>query len=96
MALRSHTKTARAEPRGTAPLNLVDTALSLAVRREVFTAEEAMELLHGVQNKVHDCPAEDVLARIVWLAEDSYRDTPLVDRSQVVDPLLDMRLALTI
>jgi hypothetical protein len=94
MALRSREKAAVGAERGSERLQLVDTALSLAARREIFTAEEALELLRGVQNKMHDGSTEDALARIVDTAEESYRDTPLVDRSRVIDPLLDMRLAL--
>jgi hypothetical protein len=71
---------------------VVDTALGLAARREVFTAQEATELLDGVHNKVQNRAA---IAQIVTSAEDSYRDTALVDRARVVDPLLDMRLVLS-
>ena len=80
--------------RGTTAIDVVDTALSFAVRHEIFTVEEAMDLLHGVQNKVRHAPAA-VIAPIATSAEHSYRETPLVDRSRVVDPLLDMRLALS-
>ena len=69
-------------------------ALSFAVRREIFTVEEAIDLLRGVQNKLEHAPAV-VIGTIVSSAEHSYRETPLVDRERVVDPLLDMRLALS-
>lgn len=72
----------------------VDAALSFAHRREIFTVEEAMDLLLGVQNKLQHAPAV-VIETIVTSAEHSYRDTPLVDRWRVVDSLLDMRLALS-
>jgi hypothetical protein len=38
---------------------------------------------------------EDAIARIAVTAEDSYRETPLVERGRVIDPLLDMRLTLS-
>lgn len=69
-------------------------ALSFAVRREIFTVEEAIDLLRGVQNKLQHASAV-VIETIVLSAEYSYRETPLVDRERVVDPLLDMRLALS-
>ncbi len=81
-------------PSGVDPVAIVDTALGLAARREIFTADEAMELLSGVRNKVGSGQAE-AIAQIVNSAEGSYRESALVDRSRVVDPLLDMRLALS-
>ena len=40
------------------PKAAVDTALSWASRREVFTTEEAMDLLQGVERKAHDREVE--------------------------------------
>ena len=80
--------------RGTDAIEIVDTALGFAVRREIFTVDEAMDLLRGVQNKVQHASAA-VIAPIVTTAEHSYRATSLVERSRVIDPLLDMRLALS-
>jgi hypothetical protein len=96
MALRARNRPAPIIPAGTEYLEFVDTALSLAARRKIFTADEAMQLLDGVRNKVHDKPVEVALAGIAQSAEDSYRETPLVDRSRVIDSLLDMRLALNV
>jgi hypothetical protein len=99
MALRARNRTAPITPAGTPYLEFVDTALSLAARRQIFTADEAMELLDGVRNKVHgrhDRGVGDALAGIALSAEDSYRDTPLVESSRVIDSLLDMRLALNV
>jgi hypothetical protein len=95
MGLRSRDRAARSIPNAPDFLQLVDSALSLAMRRQVFTAEEAIELLEGVRNKVHDGLVEDAIARIAVTAEDSYRETPLVERGRVIDPLLDMRLTLS-
>jgi hypothetical protein len=97
--MRSHTKFGRAPAPSPSPqsgaLDIVDSALVFAGRREIFTADEALDLLHGVQNKVQDAPAV-VIAPILTAATESYRETALVDRSRVVDPLLDMRLALSL
>ena len=95
MGLRSRERTAPSDPRASESLQLVDAALSFAVRRQVFTAEEAIELLEDVRNKMHDRLVDDAIAGIALSAEDSYRDTPLVERGRVIDPLLDMRLTLS-
>lgn len=75
-------------------IGVVDGALTFAIRRKVFTAEEALQLLQGVRNKLHDAPLATI-APIALSAEDSYGEDDLVDRARVVDPLLDMRLALS-
>ena len=80
---------------GSDAIEIVDTALLFAVRREMFTVSEAMELLSGVQNKIQGGPAE-AIAPIVLSAQRSYAEASVVDRSQVVDPLLDMRLTLSV
>ena len=74
------------------PTSVVDAALSMALRREIFTGDEALELLRGVQNKVRDC--EEIRA-IVAEAEESDHGTALIPRNSLVDRLLDMRLALS-
>ncbi len=93
-SLRARTKLATAPSPGANAIELVDTALAFAARREIFTTEEALELLRGVQNKLLRAPGASI-AQIVTSAEHSYLETSLVDRSRVVDPLLDMRLALS-
>ena len=92
--VRIRTKQKAPPPPAADAIEFVDMALSFAVRREIFTVEEAMDLLRGVQNKLGHAPAV-VIGTIVSSAEHSYRETPLVDRERVVDPLLDMRLALS-
>jgi hypothetical protein len=74
------------------PTSVVDAALCMALRREIFTADEALELLRGVQNKVRD--SEEIRA-IVAEAEESDHDAALIARSGLVDRLLDMRLVLS-
>jgi len=75
-------------------IEVIDGALIFAGRRQIFTAAEALQLLRGVENKV-DETALTRIAPIATTAVDSYRDDDLVDRSRVVDPLLDMRLVLS-
>jgi len=48
-----------------------------------------------VQTKVRDGAPAEAVARIVGEAEQSYHNLLLVDRAQVVDPLLDLRLQLS-
>jgi hypothetical protein len=92
--VRVHTKRSSPASPSENATEFVDAALSFAVRREIFTVEEAMDLLLGVQNKLQHGPAV-VIEAIVTSAEHGYRETLLVDRTRVVDPLLDMRLALS-
>jgi hypothetical protein len=75
-------------------IEVVDGALMFAGRRKIFTVGEALQLLQGVENKVDETTLT-LIAPIANTAEDSYREDDLVDRSRVVDPLLDMRLALS-
>ena len=95
MRLRTRgSSVAEASPREEA-LAVVDTALMFARRREVFTTDEALELLQGLRNKVQDPAVSELLAPFVAAAEADAAGSPLVDRSRVVDHLLDLRLALT-
>jgi hypothetical protein len=77
------------------PVAVVDTALSLASRRQLYTTAEARELLEGVTRKVHNQEMRGVLASIVRIAEEPFATSQFVERSEVVDRLLDMRLAVT-
>jgi hypothetical protein len=94
MAFRSRRETV-VPTRGSNPVDVVDAALALAARRELFTADEALDLLRGVRNKVHEGPDEGVLAAITLRAEKTYASDVLVDRGRVIDLLLEMRLALS-
>ena len=73
---------------------LLSRTTAFAGRRRVFRREEAIELLRGVLVKVNDADIESVLAPIIDQAQAAYGDVTLVERPNVVDPLLDMRLAL--
>lgn len=75
--------------RDIAPVEVVDVALRFASRRQFFSTREALELLEGVRDKV-DVPA---VGNIVAEAVASYANGVLVPQLQVVDPLLDVRLA---
>ena len=92
--VRARRKSAAASSPEADAIEIVDSALTFAIRRKVFTAEEALQLLRGVRNKVDEAPLATI-AQIAQSAEDSFGQDDLVDRSRVVDPLLDMRLALS-
>jgi hypothetical protein len=94
MAFRSRSKSALVTMRGSGPVDVVDAALALAARRELFTADEVLDLLRGVRNKVHDGLGE-TLAAITFDAEKAHGSDALVDGGRVIDLLLDMRLALS-
>jgi hypothetical protein len=78
-----------------AALVMVDRALDVASDREFFTSDEAASLLEDVRANVHDLALTSVVTSVVDDALLSYRDQVIVDRSRVVDPLLDLRLALS-
>lgn len=94
-ALRGSPRGPRAESGGVGPLDVIDTALCLALRRELFTREEACELLAGVQNKVHgeESPGPE-LADLIATAVTSFGEGALVERARLVDALLDLRLVI--
>jgi hypothetical protein len=94
MAFRSRSEAAFVSTRGSGPVDVVDAALTLAARRELFTADEALELLRGVRDKVHDGPLV-ALAEITIGAEESYSCDAFIDHGRVIDALLDMRIALS-
>jgi acetoacetate decarboxylase len=74
---------------------LVDAALARASRREVFTADEALALLHGLVAEMGDAPIRDIADAMVSAAVAGYCDALLIPRSRVVDPLLDLRLVVS-
>ena len=76
------------------PQDIVDAGLLMATGREFFTPDQALELLHGVQASVSDGAPDARISGIVADAEVSYADRMMVDRSRLVDPLLDIRLAI--
>ena len=94
MAFRFRSQTV-VPTRGSNPVDVVDAALALAARRELFTTDEALDLMRGVRNKVHDGSVEGVVAAITLRAEETYASDVLVDRGRVIELLLEMRLALS-
>jgi hypothetical protein len=77
------------------PLDRVDAALSMASRREFLTPDEALELLGGVQADLAEASLGGSIAGIVADAAASYSGEMMLDRRRVVDPLLDIRLAVS-
>jgi hypothetical protein len=77
-----------------AALALVDVALARGSHREFFTNEEALTILNDVRAGVFDPARNAATSSIVDDAVLMYDDAALVDRWRVLDPLLDIRLAL--
>jgi hypothetical protein len=75
-------------------LGVVDTALSFATRRQLFTADEAMGLLRGVRNQVGDPELESLVEAAIAAAAGFGAADTLVDRANLIDRLLDLRLAM--
>ena len=81
---------------GDVVIALIDAALSRWADRKVFSHDEAAALLRDVQLGVHDTGLEAAVTSIVNDALASYQGDQLVDRWRVLDPLLDLRLALQV
>lgn len=78
------------EPSATA---VVDEALRVAARRELFTRTEALGLLHQVEVSTHDLPSGTQVGDIVASFERGTTEQLMCSRADLVDPLLDIRLA---
>jgi hypothetical protein len=78
-----------------AALEQVDTALSFAARRSLMSAAEAVQLFQGVRIKVSDDETGRVVDATLASAVASYRAQAVVERSLVVDQLLDLRLTIS-
>lgn len=76
------------------PLTLVDEALRVASRRELFTREEVFGLLHEVESASHGSAAAERVDAIVHEADRGTGDQIMCSRADLVNPLLDIRLAL--
>ncbi len=74
---------------------LVDAALGQASHREFFTHDEAAQLMHDVRVSVRDVTLGAAVASVVNDALLSYGHDELLAQPRLVDPLLDIRLALT-
>jgi hypothetical protein len=96
MSIGLTTRRDSAPARDVASTPPVDSALARAARREFFTRDEAVQLLHDVRVSVdNDVALEAAVASVANDALVSYGQDQLVDRRRVIDPLLDIRLALT-
>ena len=76
------------------PLSAVDEALRVASRRRLFTRDEALGLLRQVESGVDDPARAATVERIVADADAGSAEQMMVTCSDLVDPLLDIRLVL--
>jgi hypothetical protein len=72
-------------------ITLVDTAIGSAARHELMTRTEALNLLEGVRRAVRDTASEPAVASIVNTALAESTGKPTLDRSRLLDALLDIR-----
>ncbi len=79
---------------GSTPLDAVDAVLAMVSQRKLVTAEEARRMLHGVQVAVEGEAPEARIAGIIMDATTTYSDQMVLERSRLVDPLLDIRLVI--
>jgi hypothetical protein len=78
----------------TQALDAIDAALAIASRSRLVAADEAVGLLRGVHTAVEGGAPAVTIASIITEAEISYSGQAMLDRSQLVNPLLDIRLAI--
>ena len=76
------------------PISLVDDALRVASGRQLFTRDEALALLHRVEAEVDDPARAATVERIVQDVDSGSAEQMMVSCADLVDPLLDIRLAL--
>ena len=94
---RSQDLTPQCAPEATsngASLSLVDDALRVACGRQLFTRDEALELLRRVESEVEDPARSARVERIVADANVASADQLMLSCADLVDPLLDIRLVL--
>ena len=75
-------------------VSVVDAALGILAEREIVSRDEAVWMLHDVENAA-PAPARPTVTSIVDGFETTYGDDILVGRMRVLDPLLEIRSALT-
>jgi hypothetical protein len=78
----------------TSPVSLVDDALRVASGRQLFTRDEALGLLRRVGSEVDDPVRAASVERIVADADTGSAEQMMVSCTDLVDPLLDIRLVL--
>jgi hypothetical protein len=75
-------------------LGAVDDALRVAARRELFTRSEALGLLHQLEGSTHDLAVGATVVGIVESFDRATTDQLMCSRADLVNPLLDIRLAM--
>ncbi len=75
-------------------VSLVDDALQVAARRELFTRDEALALLHRIELDTRGHAGAMSVEQIVVGVDAASVDQAILSRSELVDPLLDIRLVL--
>jgi len=78
------------------PLDAVDAALAVASRSKCMTRSEAVEMLRGVHDAIKARRPDPTIDQIITDATTSLSGQLVVDRSLLVNPLLDIRLALCV
>ncbi|MGZ4691002.1 MAG: hypothetical protein ACXVKA_06170 [Acidimicrobiia bacterium] len=76
------------------PLEAVDAALSKAARSKLMSSGEALQTLRDVQAAVVFDSPDALVDQIIAEAARSYSDQLVIDRAQLVNPLLDIRLTI--
>jgi hypothetical protein len=75
-------------------VSLVDDALEVAARRELFTRDEALGLLRRIELDTRGHAGAATVERIVVGVDLASADQAILSRTELVDPLLDIRLVL--
>jgi hypothetical protein len=84
------------ERRDERAIRRVDTQLGLVAHRRLMTRDEAIKALFGVREDL-DFPEADARVRaIIEDAVHAFGADLVIDRTRVVDPLLEIRSALTL
>jgi hypothetical protein len=76
------------------PVALVDGALRVVAGRQLFTRDEALDLLHRVEADARDHADAATVERIVAEVDADSADQLMIYWADLVDPLLDIRLVL--
>jgi hypothetical protein len=78
------------------PHDAVDAALAVASRGGSLTSPEALRVLSRVQTAIRVVPPDPTIDQIIAAATTSFSGQLVIDRSLLVNSLLDIRLALSI
>ena len=75
-------------------VSLVDDALQVAARRDLFTRDEALGLLRRIEFDTRGDAGARSVEQIVGGVDATSADQAILSRYELVDPLLDIRLVL--